>query len=339
MARSISVALYGAGSYGEYVFRRLADERPDITVKGFLDDSKKGELNGLPIMHPDGSLSMEIDLVLVTSSYWREISRKLVQSDLAFCVMDLFSAPAPESLVVKKFGDSEIKFDTPNRFLWEASCGFERIEPGTISWINEIEPNSVFYDIGASCGVFSLYASIAKSCEVFAFEPDAQNFAVLEKNHYLNRGEMKNRFVALKLGLSDGPNLLPLFAQECLPGSHGKVFESSTRKIQREMLYEHVQYSLLESIDNLITRFEFPRPNYLKIDVDGCEKLILEGACQTLCEKSLASVLIETDELNSCKITELMLHYGFSLSSSHEIREITGSLVRGVKNFQFDRAI
>ena len=337
MARSISVALYGAGSYGEYVFRRLADERPDITVKAFFDDSKRGELYDLPIMHPDGSSSMEIDLVLVTSSYWREISRKLVQSDLAFCVMDLFSAPAPESLVVKKFGDSEIKFDTPNRFLWEASCSFEKIEPGTIAWINEIKPNSVFYDIGASCGVYSLYASIAKGCQVFAFEPDAQNFAVLEKNHYLNRGEMKNRFVALNLGLSDGPNLLPLIVQDFLAGSHGKVFESSNRIVQREMESEHIQHTLLESIDNLITRFEFPCPNYIKIDVDGCEKLIVDGACRAFRDESLTSVLIETDELSAREITKMMFQNGFSLNSSHEIREVTGSLVSGVKNYQFDR--
>ena len=294
-------------------------------------------MNGLPIVLPGEVASLHVDLVLVASSYWREISQRLDQGDLPFCIMDLLSAAAPGNGVVRSFGDSEITFDTPNRFLWEASCGFEKIEPGTISWINEFEPGSVFYDVGASCGVFSLYAGITKECEVFAFEPDAQNFSVLEKNHYLNREKLKNRFVTLNMGLSKGPELLPLLVQEFLAGSHGKVFQFSKRKVQREMESEHIQHALVDSIDNLISRFNFPCPNYLKIDVDGCERLVLEGTCNTFEDGSLRSVLIETDDGSYSEITSMMRAYGFCSVDSHEIREITGSLVRGVRNHQFDR--
>ena len=139
------------------------------------------------------------------------------------------------------------------------------------------------------------------------------------------------------MGLSKGPALLPLLVQEFLAGSHGKVFQFSKRKVQREMESEHVQHALVDSIDNLISRFDFPCPNYIKIDVDGCERLVLEGTCKAFGDRSLRSVLIETDDGSLSEITSRMRAYGFNAVDSHEIREITGSLVRGVRNHQFDR--
>ena len=108
-------------------------------------------------------------------------------------------------------------------------------------------------------------------------------------------------------------------------------------EVQREMESEHIQHALVESIDNLIARFGFPCPNYLKIDVDGCERLVVEGAGQTLKEDAMRSVLIETDEETLSEITAMMNRNGFVLSESHEIREITGSPVTGVKNYQFEK--
>ena len=131
------------------------------------------------------------------------------------------------------------------------------------------------------------------------------------KNHYLNRGEMKNRFVALNLGLSDGPNLLPHCTGIFWPVRTEKCLSQLNRIVRQEMS-EHIQHTLLESIDNLITRFEFPYPNYIKIDVDGCEKLIVDKACRAFRDESLTSVLIETDELSAREITKMMFQNGFS---------------------------
>ena len=50
------------------------------------------------------------------------------------------------------------------------------------------------------------------------------------------------------------------------------------------------------SIDNLIENNVLELPNYVKIDVDGIEHLILEGASKILSNKTLYSLSIELNE-------------------------------------------
>ena len=52
-------------------------------------------------------------------------------------------------------------------------------EPDTLDWLDaELNDEDVFFDIGANIGVYSLYAAALNAgCRVFAFEPEAQNFA------------------------------------------------------------------------------------------------------------------------------------------------------------------
>ena len=60
-------------------------------------------------------------------------------------------------------------------------------EPDTIDWINSFEQNSIFYDIGANVGIYSVYASILhKNIDTIAFEPSVFNLEILSKNIYIN---------------------------------------------------------------------------------------------------------------------------------------------------------
>src|SRR2546430_338970 len=59
-------------------------------------------------------------------------------------------------------------------------------EPDMIRWIDSFPENSVFWDIGANVGVFSLYAAARNHARVLAFEPLAANFHILSKNVQLN---------------------------------------------------------------------------------------------------------------------------------------------------------
>ncbi|QTN30434.1 hypothetical protein HZ993_12125 [Rhodoferax sp. AJA081-3] len=63
------------------------------------------------------------------------------------------------------------------RLLWMAT-GHEHIEPELLNWIDAMPPRSVMYDIGASNGIFSVYAA-AKGVDVYAFEPDPSNYFLL----------------------------------------------------------------------------------------------------------------------------------------------------------------
>jgi len=61
-------------------------------------------------------------------------------------------------------------------------------------------------------------------------------------------------------------------------------------------------------------QFGLPAPNYLKIDVDSIEERILAGACETLRDPELRSVLIEVetaDTPRNDRLAEALAAAGF----------------------------
>lgn len=63
-----------------------------------------------------------------------------------------------------------LRYNTQSkRQLWQA-VGLEHIEPELLDYIDSLPEGAIFYDIGASTGIFSVYA---KNCglNVYAFEP------------------------------------------------------------------------------------------------------------------------------------------------------------------------
>ncbi len=60
-------------------------------------------------------------------------------------------------------------------------------EPETISWLRSFEKDSVFFDVGANVGLFSIFSSLVNGSRTFAFEPSSTNFLSLVKNINLNK--------------------------------------------------------------------------------------------------------------------------------------------------------
>jgi len=62
-------------------------------------------------------------------------------------------------------------------------------EPETLEWIERFfRSEDVIYDIGANVGLYSLFAAkhLNSRCKVYAFEPEALNYAKLNINIYIN---------------------------------------------------------------------------------------------------------------------------------------------------------
>ena len=71
------------------------------------------------------------------------------------------------------------------RLLWRARS-FHEEEPETLRWLDELDVDDVLWDVGANVGMYSLYAGKFRGCRVVAFEPEAQNYALLVDNFALN---------------------------------------------------------------------------------------------------------------------------------------------------------
>ena len=166
-------------------------------------------------------------------------------------------------------------------------------EPETIEWIDGFDAEDVFFDVGANVGIYSVYAAVIRGCRVFAFEPGAANYFLLNRNIQENAAEDRIQGYCLALNDCDMLDQLHMrdtgfahsMASFATPvGSDGNTFTATFK-----------QGAVGLSLDSFIHKFGASFPTYLKIDVDGIEERIINGAAATLADPRLKSVLVELD--------------------------------------------
>ncbi len=74
-------------------------------------------------------------------------------------------------------------------------------------------------------------------------------------------------------------------------------------------------------LDDLIKLAGLPEPNHIKIDVDGAEIAVLEGAAETLEAPGLESVMIEVARKQWDDVFRLLEGHGFSLRAKFDERD------------------
>lgn len=89
-------------------------------------------------------------------------------------------------------------------------------------------------------------------------------------------------------------------------------------------------------LDDLIDWFRLPPPNHIKLDVDGGELAVLEGAARTLASPSLRSILVEVSASLSGAITTMLERHGLQLRSKVAVQNKAGDYA--VWYGLFDRA-
>lgn len=185
-------------------------------------------------------------------------------------------------------------------------------EPETYEWIDTfIKEKDVFFDIGANTGGFSLYAARKlKELTVLCFDPDVQNIAAINKNIFLNN--VSNKVKAYCLGISSKNELgnLSIFDISVLfSAGHAKsaMFSSKHRSAKNP---QTMIGTLALSIDSLIKDFNCPFPNHIKIDVDGYEDHVINGAVETLKDIRLKSLSVEHDYSN-VELVSKIKEFGF----------------------------
>ena len=213
--------------------------------------------------------------------------------------------------------------------LWRALT-YESKEPETLKWIEEhFAPNDVFYDIGANIGVYSLYARarLGPSCRIYAFEPDSQNYGQLNKNIFLNG--FSNEIQALPVAISDQTRLDQLNIRAFSTGSARHAIGeqlSEGRPVKRV----HVQPIICFALDHLVSEYQLPFPNHIKIDVDGHEFSVLKGTTQVLRDDRLRTLLIEVESHEYNKLLDYLGPLGFVPTHRTQSKSTSnGIFVRG----------
>jgi FkbM family methyltransferase len=130
-----------------------------------------------------------------------------------------------------------------------------------------LKPGSVFYDVGANIGFYSLLAA-RQGAQVFAFEPDVQNAESLERHVRLNSIAAKIEVIRAAVFSTSG---FVAFEPADSARGHGNAHVGT----KTEDFNPKVEVPCTTLDD--FTR-EHVVPDTIKIDVEGAESNVLSGA-------------------------------------------------------------
>ncbi len=206
----------------------------------------------------------------------------------------------------------ESRFETKVRVN---SCTKDSFTP---QWIhNFIKENEVLYDIGANIGAYSLVASkfLNENVKVYAFEPSFLNFSQLCKNIAINN--CSQSIVPLQVALSDKTEINTFYYNNLTPGGALHAYGESVNQLGEPFKAVFEQPVLSFTIDELISTYNIPLPNHIKMDVDGIELSILKGAEKTLKNDEVKSIILEFNETagEDNEIMKFLNECGFAVHS------------------------
>jgi FkbM family methyltransferase len=193
----------------------------------------------------------------------------------------------PATIELPKWG---CRFFLPPKLRKAGSTGIfitrEDYEPELTYLDRLLAPGNVFVDGGANFGIYTVVASklVGDSGFVLSFEPSPENFAILQRNVELNH--MKNVKVFCS-AISDSDGTTRLYHIDNAPNSYslGKDINPATD-------YEEISTVTLDSV---LQQAGLERVDFLKLDVEGAEELVLRGA-ESLFSRMRPIVLFEVSE-------------------------------------------
>jgi len=184
-----------------------------------------------------------------------------------------------------------VVYATPNRVTrWRAESLFEK-EPATLKWMGALGQDAILADIGANVGMYSIWAAKVGGARVWAFEPEAQNFALLNRNILLNG--LGERVRAYCVALSDRAGYSELHLSGTDAGGSNHAYGEALDFKLEAMQAAHVQGCAGATLDELVGAGVLPQPSHIKIDVDGFEHKVAAGAARTLRDARLRSMIVE----------------------------------------------
>lgn len=182
-------------------------------------------------------------------------------------------------------GDAKAEFPVDSKGEFQRfTRGFE--EETLERFVDEIEPDDVFYDIGANIGLYTcIVGDSITDGEVCSFEPSPANVEALQRN--IDRNGVPATVYEYALSNENAEIELTFSAE---------VGDSGTVKGRGGL--EQTVTVASRTVDSLVDDGDIPVPNVVKIDVEGAEYDVLDGMHSTL----------EHDE---CRCVQVELHPNF----------------------------
>jgi FkbM family methyltransferase len=194
-------------------------------------------------------------------------------------------------------------------------------EPWSVDWVNSLPIDAVLYDVGANVGILSLIAGARKEVsQVVSIEPFFKNYASLSENILLNG--LSQKITPIAAGLGNETAFMSLNLENTVSGgalhSFGKILSAGPERTGK-CVGEH--RCPCYRLDDLAKFPGLRFPTHIKVDVDGFELEVLEGAMQTLSDPRLVGLQIETADTDASlprrsAVIALMDRQGYDLANA-----------------------
>lgn len=185
--------------------------------------------------------------------------------------------------------------------------------------LHALRSSDVFVDVGANVGSYTILACAAIGARCYAFEPVPGTYARLLENVHLN-------------GVQDRATCLNVAV-----GAHaGRVACTSDSDTMNHVIAasESCQQIVQVDVTTLDAALADESPTILKIDVEGYEAAVLEGAHRTLARPSLQAIIMELNGsgqrygVDESQIPQTLFDHGFQAYVYNPLQRVLTNLER-----------
>jgi FkbM family methyltransferase len=184
--------------------------------------------------------------------------------------------------------------------------------------LHALKEDDLFVDVGANIGVYTLLASKVKGCRSISMEPVPATYKHFLDNIAVN--QISHKVTALNIGVGEKKDELRFT----------KNLNSSLNHVQVDGEDSANTISIpVDSLDNLLAG---ENPFMLKVDVEGFETMVINGAKKVLKKESLKAIIIELNGLsdkygfNDRDIHLAILNHGFEPYIYHPVERTFSKL-------------
>lgn len=169
------------------------------------------------------------------------------------------------------------------------------------------------YDIGGHIGFMTLFFArqVGETGRVVTFEPNPQNYQAILDHIQLN--DFKNVQV-IQIGLGRRQETLQFVVAGA--SAQGSVEASRQKQLLKQKGAKAFQIEI-DTLDNQMALNNLPKPDFVKIDVEGLELDVLSGMAQTISQYR-PEMHIELHGVQEEVVVKLLLAQGYNVDQIEE---------------------
>lgn len=144
------------------------------------------------------------------------------------------------------------------------------------------QPGMTFLDVGANIGLYTALAISRQASTILSIEPHPESFQVLKKTIQLNPSPATIHAIQAAAGHTNGQATL-----HCNPQNKGD------NRLAPDSILNQPTPTPLRTLDSLCQQHHINQIHFLKLDVQGAEGLVLQGATQILAQSPRCIIITE----------------------------------------------